>query len=236
MSKVLERHEVPQELKWRLEDIYETDEMFEQDLAKAKDVLEEVRNLKGTINSSASLLHVLQKRDELGLLIDRLVAYSYMRRDEDNANSKYQGYADQALSTAVLASSAVSFLEPEILSLEEEVVWQWVDEEPELGIYRHLLHNILRMKAHTLPVEQEKLLAEAGEMAAAPGTIFNMFNDADLKFPEITDEDGNKVELTHGRYIQFLESADRRVREEAFTALYTHEKWKKLSQPCIPLN
>lgn len=227
MSKVLKRHEVPQELKWRLEDIYATDEQFEQDLAKAKEVLEEVKTLKGTINSSASLLHVLQKRDELGLLIDRLIAYSYMRRDEDNANSKYQGYADQALTTAVLANSALSFLDPEILSLEESVVWQWVEEEPELGIYRHLLHNILRMKAHTLPAEQEAMLAEAGEMAAAPGTIFNMFNDADLKFPEITDEEGNKIELTHGRYIQFLESADRRVREEAFTALYTtYEKWK----------
>jgi len=227
MSKVLERHEVPENLKWRLEDIYATDQEFEADLAKAKDSIAEVRELRGTINSSASLLHVLERSDELGRLVDRLVAYSYMRRDEDNSNSKYQAYADQALSTAIMVGSAFSFLEPEILSIDEEVVWKWVEEEPRLSIYRHPLHNILRMKAHTLPAEQEELLAEAGEMASAPGTIFNMFNDADLKFPEITNENGEKVELTHGRYIQFLESKDRRVREEAFTALYnTYKNWK----------
>jgi len=227
MSKVLARHEVPAELKWRLEDIYASDELFEQDLAKAKDSLAGVGELRGTITSKERLLHALRRRDELAMLIDRIFAYAYMRRDEDNSNSKYQAYADQALSLMVMANSASAFLEPEILSLDSAVVWEWVEAEPELEAYRHFLHNILRRKAHTLSAEQEELLAGAGELGSAPGVIFGMFNDADLKFPEITNEEGEKVELTHGRYIQFLESRDRRVREEAFTALYTtYEKWK----------
>lgn len=227
MSKVLERHEVPAELKWRLEDIYASDALFEQDLAKAKESLLKVQELKGTITSSQGLLKALKRRDELGLLVDRLFAYAYMRRDEDNGSGKYQAYADQALSLAVMANSAFAFLEPEILQLDEEQVWEWVAAEPELETYRHFLHNILRRKAHTLSAEQEELLASAGELGSAPGNIFRMFNDADLKFPEITNEQGEKVELTHGRYIQFLESKDRRVREEAFTALYTtYEQWK----------
>lgn len=227
MRKVLERHEVPAEVKWKLEDIYASDELFERDLAAARAGLAGVQELRGSITSSQNLLKVLKRRDELGMLVDRLTAYTFMRRDEDNGNSKYQAYADQALSVDVMARSAFAFLEPEILSLESTTVWEWVEAEPELAVYKHYLHNVLRMQAHTLPAEQEQLLAEAGEIAAAPGNIFGMFNDADLKFPEITDEQGEKVELTHGRYIQFLESRDRRVREEAFTALYTtYEKWK----------
>ena len=227
MRKVLERHEVPAEVKWKLEDIYASDELFERDLAAARAGLAGVQELRGSITSSQNLLKVLKRRDELGMLVDRLTAYAFMRRDEDNGNSKYQAYADQALSVDVMARSAFAFLEPEILSLESTTVWEWVEAEPELAVYKHYLHNVLRMQAHTLPAEQEQLLAEAGEIAAAPGNIFGMFNDADLKFPEITDEQGEKVELTHGRYIQFLESRDRRVREEAFTALYTtYEKWK----------
>jgi len=227
MSKVLERHEVPAELKWRLEDIYASDELLEQDLAQVRERLAAVKNLRGTMTSGEGLLNVLKKHDELFLLVDRIVAYSYMRRDEDNSNSKYQAYADQALSLSVQAQSAFAFLEPEILSLDSDVVWQWVAEIPELEKYRHFLHHILRQKAHTLSAEEEELLAGAHELGSAPGVIFGMFNDADLKFPEITNEEGEKVELTHGRYLQFLESQDRRVREEAFTAMYTtYEKWK----------
>ena len=227
MGKLPERHEVPSDLKWRLEDIYETDEAWERDLKKAKQYIESIRGLKGTLTSGENLLKALRLRDEVSLLMDRLIGYSYMRKDEDNANSTYQGYADQALSVSVLLRSAAAFFEPEILALEEGVVQGWLDSVPELEVYRHHLENILRMKAHTLPAEQEELLAAAGEMAQAPSSIFRMFNNADLKFPEVKNDAGEWVELTHGRYIQLLESTHRDVREGAFKAMYnTYSAWK----------
>lgn len=227
MGKLPERHEVSSDLKWRLEDIYETDEAWERDLEKAKHSIESLRELKGTLTSGENLLNALRLRDEVSLLMDRLISYSYMRKDEDNANSKYQGYADQALSVSVLLRSATAFFEPEILALDEGVVREWLDSVPELEVYRHHLENILRMKAHTLPAEQEELLAAAGEMAQAPSSIFRMFNNADLKFPEVKNDAGEWVELTHGRYIQLLESTNRDVRKGAFEAMYnTYSAWK----------
>lgn len=227
MGQLPARSEIADELKWRLEDIYATDEEFEKALAELKGSKERILELRGTITSGENLLHALTVRDELYLLADRLIAYSHMRKDEDNANPKYQAYADQAMALVVELSSAGAFFEPEILSLDPEQVRAWIRELPGLKVYEHHLEDILRRKAHTLPAEQEQLLAAAGEMAQAPGSIFRMFNNADLKFPQIENEEGELVELTHGRYIQFLESPDRRVREAAFNAMYeTYSAWK----------
>ncbi len=227
MGQLPMRHEIPSDLKWKLEDIYSSNELWEQDLAKARDNKERVAKLQGTISSAQALLHALQVRDEIGQLVDWLISYSHMRKDENNGDSLYQGYADQALGVAVELSSATAFFEPEILSLEPEVVRAWVDETPQLGVYRHYLENILRMKAHTLPAEQEQLLAAAGELAQTPGNIFRMFNNADLKFPQVKNDAGEMIELTHGRYIQLLESQNQEVRQGAFEAMYkTYSSWK----------
>ena len=227
MGKLPKRQEIREELKWRLEDIYATNQDWEQDLEKAKASREKVESLRGTIKSGKSLLTALQVHDELGVLLGHLISYAQMRKDEDNANSLYQGYAAQATAAAVELSAAGAFLEPEILDLEQEVVRGWIKEVPGLAVYEHYLENLFRMKEHTLPAEQEELLAAAGEIAEAPGNIFRMFNNADLKFPNVENDAGEMVELTHGRYIKLLESKKREVRKGAFEAMYnTYGSWK----------
>jgi oligoendopeptidase F len=227
MGQLQRRDQISSELKWRLEDIYAADSAFEEDLEKLKDSKDRILAVKGTLTSGENLLKALQLQDEVGLLADRLITYSHMRRDEDNANSLYQGYAASAMAAAVELNAVQSFFVPEILSLEPETVREWIRNTPGLELYEHYLENILRKKAHTLPAEQEQLLAAAGEMAQAPRNIFTMFNNADLKFPEVKNDAGEMVELTHGRYIQFLESPNREVRKGAFDALYkTYTAWK----------
>ena len=227
MGKLPTRAEIPAELKWKLEDIFATDEAFLQTLQELKDGKQRILDLRGTITSGEALLHALKVRDELRLLVDRTITYSFMRKDEDNANTKYQGFADQAAAMAVELNSAAAFLEPEILSLQPDVVRGWIEAIPGLEVYRHYLEDLLRTKPHILPAEQEELLAAAGELASAPGNIYRMFSDADLRFPDIQNEAGDMVELTHGRYIKFLESRDPRVREAAFKAMYeTYSAWK----------
>lgn len=227
MGQLQSRHEVSADLKWRLEDIYTTNEDWEKDLAQAKASKSKIQALRGTITSGEALLKALQIRDEINLKADRVIAYSYMRKDEDNANSLYQGYADQALGVSVELGSAMAFLEPEILALDAKTVEEWIKEIPGLQLYKHYLENIMRTKEHSLPAEQEELLAAAGELAQAPSNIFRMFNNADLKFPMVQNDAGEMVELTHGRYIQLLESQKPEVRQGAFQAMYeTYTTWK----------
>ena len=117
-------------------------------------------------------------------------------------------------------SAAVSFIEPEIISIDEELLKSFLEENAELKIYSHYINDILREKKHILSQREEELLAFVSEIAEASSEIFSMLNNADIKFPTIKDEKGEEVELTKGRYIRFLESNDRRVRKDAYEKLY----------------
>lgn len=117
-------------------------------------------------------------------------------------------------------TEASSYIEPEILAIPEETVRKFLAENTELQVYTQYFENIIRQREHVLPREMEELLASAGEMAEGPKDIFSMFNNADIRFPEIEGEDGEPVEVTHGRFISLLQSRDRGVRKRAFEALY----------------
>lgn len=222
-SKTLpKRSEIPAEQKWRLEDMYLTDAAWEEDLQKAKKLSEEVAAKKGTLGQSAKQLHeTLTLQDELLQTVDQVYVYARMRRDEDNANSTYQGLTDRATALSTQSYGAISYIQPEILAIPTDTLKQWLEQDAELAHYRIMLDEITRFKPHTLSTEEEALLANMSEVASAPSKIYGMLNNADIKFPMITDENGEEVELTKGRYTHFMESQDRRVRKEAFEALYS---------------
>jgi oligoendopeptidase F len=221
-SKTLpKRSEIPNEYKWKLEDIYATDEAWEQDVVKVKEMIEQIKSKQGTLSRSGKhLLDVLTLQDELTKTMDQVYVYARMRRDENNANSKYQALTDRATSLSTQVYSALSYIQPEILAIPSDELSKLQASEPGLEHYRQLLEEITRYKPHTLSAPEEAILAQVSELASAPGKIFGMLNNADIKFPMITNEKGEEVELTKGRYVQFLESKDRRVRKEAFEALY----------------
>lgn len=215
------REEVPEEAKWRLEDIFASDEAWEAEFEQAKEAIAQAGRFQGRLGESAeTFLAALKMNDELSNSLERIAQYALMRRDEDSANSVYQGMAQRALSIYSQAGAALAYLEPEILQLPEETLWSYVDSLPELGVYRHYLEDLVRNKPHVLSTREEQILAQVSEFARGPGIIFDMLNEADLKFGVIRDENGEEVELTHGRYSQFIRSKDRRVRKDAFQGLH----------------
>jgi oligoendopeptidase F len=121
----------------------------------------------------------------------------------------------------------LAYIVPEILAVDVEKINGFLKEKPELKLYEHALEEINLQRPHVLSAEQEALLAEAGEVMGASSSIFGSLNNADLEFPAIKDENGEEVEVTHGRYSRFLESADPRVRHDAFKAVYdTYGKFR----------
>lgn len=216
------RSEIDDQYKWRLEDIYATDEDWEKDFEKAREMLGKLDDYRGRlVSSSDNLYQGIELIMEIEEILTRLYAYSHMRSDEDTSNQKYQALNRRAQALATEIASAVSFMVPEILTLSREKVEEYLEENEGLKLYSHFLDNILREKEHYLSEEEEKILAMASDISRGPGNIFSMLNNADLVFPTITDEDGQEVRVTHGRYIDFLMSKDRRVRKDAFTALYS---------------
>jgi len=222
MAKALpKRSEVPVEKTWRLEDIFATDDLWREEYNKLKSEIPNLLKYQGRLGESAQTLYeLLQLNDDLGMRLGKLHTYAHMRYDQDTTNSFYQGLYQEAQMLVTKYFSAISYITPEILFVGEEKINEFFKTLPELELYRKALDDILRRRPHTLSEKEEALLAEASDVLHASSNTFSMLNNADLKFPTIIDENGEEVTLTHGRYIRFMESKDRRVRKDAFEALY----------------
>ncbi|MBH1939715.1 oligoendopeptidase F [Mobilitalea sibirica] len=215
------RSDVEKKFTWAIEDLYPSDEMWQSEYEKLKEMLPKIAEYQGRLSKSGDLLlSFLQLVDEVGMLMERVYVYANQKYHEDTGNATYQDLSNKANVLSVQVSAAMSFATPEILSIPEEQISQFKLETEGLKQYDFYLKDILRLKPHILSAEMEELLADAGEIAEAPDQIFSMFNNADIKFPDIKDEDGDPVKITHGRYGQLLESNDRRVRREAFEGVY----------------
>lgn len=222
------RSEVQLENTWRMEDIYASDAAWKEEYETLSAEYGKLSEYKGHLGDSAdTLLSYLKLRDELLLKLERLSVYANQKSHEDLSNGVYQDLVNQAAALAVKVESVVSFEGPEILQVGSEKINQFIDGEKGLEVYRQSLSDTLRMKPHTLSEEMEAMISELGDYAETPSNIFAMFNNADIKFPAVKDEEGNDVEITHGRYGTLLESEDRSVRKEAFMGLYhTYEKYR----------
>lgn len=215
------REEIPEERTWRLEDIFESDEAWNKEYEAVKERIPQISEYQGKLHESAETLYnLLTLQDEVASRFGKLFTYAHMRYDQDTTNSHYQEMNTRAENLLTQVGSAMSYIDPEILAMEEGTVEKFLQEKEELNLYEHALNEITRGRPHTLSEKEEALLAQAGEVMGNSAQTFGMLNNADLTFPTIHDEDGNEVDLTHGRYIRFLQSKDRSVRKAAFEAMY----------------
>lgn len=228
VKKLPARNEIPEEYTWRLEDIFATDEQWKKEYEEIKQQLTKAKEFQGTLGESADRFYeALKFRDEIGYRLGKLYAYAHMRYDQDTTNAFYQGLHERAKTLYSQAASAFAFITPEILSIDEEKINRFLEEKEELRLYKHELDEINLQRPHVLSTELEEVLAKSMDVTNCASDTFSKLNNADLEFPTIIDENGEEVEVTHGRYIRFLESQDRRVRRDAFKAVYdTYGKFK----------
>lgn len=223
MAKELpKRSEVKEEYTWNLSDMYASKEAWERELDEVKALTGELAAMEGAVTASAENLYkVLELNAQIGQKLD--LAYNYAERlfDEDQKNTEHQAMSQKVYGTAVDCESRTAFVVPEILAAEQETLEGFYKEKPELELYRRQIEEIQRRKAHTLSAEMEKLVAMTGEMSQTAEQVYSILGNADLLFPEIEDENGEKARLSHGNFVPFEESADRRVRKDAFTQFYS---------------
>lgn len=222
-SNIPERKDSDPRFHWRLEDYYANDGLWETAFSAAEQEIPKIAAFSGRLaESGETLLSCLAENLRISLSLDQLYTYANMRLHEDSANSFYQAMASRAESLLIQYSAAASFLTPEIAAIPEETFAAFRSENPEgFAVYAHFFHSILRQKAHTLSPAEESLLAQAAELGGAPQQIFAMLNDADIRFPAVKNSQGEELELTKGRYVPFLESPDRVLRQNAFRSLYS---------------
>lgn len=216
------RADVAAQDKWAIHDLFATDEDWRAALAAAREYVPQVQAFRGRLGESAeTLLDYLRLDDAISLAFDALVHYAQRKSDEDTRVAAYQEMVSQVTRLAVELQSAAAFQTPELLAIPDDTLAGFYQTAPELELYRLNIDRVRRRRAHVLSDKEEALLAAAGEMAAAPDDVFSMLNDADLKFPDAVDKDGNKHPVTHGTYIPLMQSYDRTLRKSAFDSLYS---------------
>ena len=227
-NEVPERSTIPENFKWNLEAIYPTFEDWQKKLDEVATEIEAIKNYSGKLGEGSSTLLAFIKDDEkLSLELNKLYVYANMKSHEDLRETKPMELAGLAETLLVKYGAAVAFFEPEILALPQEYINDCIKNEHELTRYEFFFRKLLREKEHVLSQEFEELLARVGELKAVPENAFTLLTDADIKFPDIQDEEGNTVELSEERWYKFSRSTNREIRKNAFTGIYgTYEKYK----------
>ena len=225
---VLQRNEIDEKDTWDLSTIFETDQKWEEELALLTEDTKEASSLEGhLLDSAESLLNITECYLDLSRRLEKLYVYAHMKNDQDTRVAKYQEYYAKAMTLYSQLDQVFSFYEPEFMAITEEQYQNFLAEEPKLQPYKHFFDKLLQNKDHVLSQREEELLAGAGEIFGAASETFAILDNADIVFPFVKDEDGNKVQLSHGVYMRLVESKNREVRRGAYEALYaTYEQYQ----------
>ena len=215
------RAEIPERYTWDLSSMYESDSAFLDALEHAKSFPTQCLEFQGSIAQDPSrLLAFLKLDDDVEITLGKLVNYANRKSDEDTRESTYQDYSAQVMTLYTEIASSQAWFSSELLTLSDEQMESFYAQEPGLELYRRALDRVFALREHTLSPAEEKLLASASDMASQPENIFSLLNDADLRFDDAVDAEGQTHPVTHGSYIPLMMSPDRTLRESAYRSLY----------------
>ena len=216
------REDIPLKDRWATEDLYASDELWEQELDRMVEMGKVMAGFAGTLGRDArTLLDYMQHLEEIQVLSAQLANYAQRKGDEDTRVAAYQAMTSKFSSAFVALSTATSFETPEVLAISDEQLEQFYAEEPGLERYRRYLGDQRRLKAHILSPAEEKLMAAAGSVTRLPSDAFGMLNNADMTFPDAIDSEGKAHHLTGGSFVPLQMSPDRQLRRDAYEKLYT---------------
>ena len=220
-KNIPKRSEVEKQYTWAVEDLFASDVLWEEALEDAKKYPEMLVAFKGRISASPEALLEYEKlSDEIMIKVERLGNYAMRRSDEDTGNSFYQAMKGRIMNLYMTLESADSFSTPEIISIPDDVMKEFYERVPALKLYERKISKVRHFKPHTLSDAEERILALSGQVTSAPGETASAFRNADLKFPDITDSEGNVLKVTQGSFIPLMENPDKNVRKAAFESLY----------------
>lgn len=221
MKKLMTRSEANPDYCWNMKDMFASDEEWEEEYRALSDEIGKISAYKDKDLSDMNiLLELLEVKSGYDLRVERLYVYANQRSHENMADSVYQDMAARSEMLLIRMEELSSYIEPQILAVGKDTIDRYCKESEKMSFYSRYFEVLFRQAEHILDTQTEELLAGVRELAEGPGDIFGMFNNADIKFPLIIDENGQEVAISHGRYMQFLQSSDRRVRKDAFKGLY----------------
>ncbi|MDR0690488.1 MAG: oligoendopeptidase F [Streptococcaceae bacterium] len=219
--KLPKREELAVADTWNLSLIFPNDEAWEDELEQLTKQLSAKKDYEGTLKDGAkAFLKAMEWQFTIFRRLQKIYMYASLKHDQDTTNAKYQMFIGQAGNLYAQVAEAVSWFEPELLSLSDKLLAKYFTEFSDLAIYKHFVEGITEQRAHINSAEVENVLASVSDVLSASSETFRVLNDADLKFANIIDDNGQLVQLTNGNFVKFLESTKQDVRKQAFENIY----------------
>ncbi len=216
------RDEIDIKYTWDLTLIYKTDKEFLKDYEKVSKEINDITKYQGILVKSASnLLGYLKLFNELERKLYKLYYYANLKNDQDTTNTKYQELLGKVKNLLTKFEELDAYAEPELMSVDYDLIEKYYKEEKELKEYEFVLSNLFRFKKHILSKEVEEVLSSLSNSLNNSSETYESLTDSDMKFGNILNENNEEVELTESNYNVFLHSKDRRVRKEAFNRVLT---------------
>ncbi len=219
MEQVKLRNQIEDKYKWDLTPMFASDEKWQEEFDALSAKLPRLDEYAGRLDCEENILACLKLSDELSASYGELYVYAYQRRDEDAGVAKYCAMCDKVDALGVKLGEKSAYITPELTALDGEFLLA-LSRKEEFADYDYQLCEIVRRKQHTLSAAEEKLLAGVGLFSDGFHDAFNMFDSLDVKFRPVRDEDGRRVEMSHGVYSKLLASSDRKVRKAAFNSMF----------------
>lgn len=216
----MDRCDFPENLKWKLEDIFPTDNDWEKCFSDFKNSFPKLKEYKGKLSDKTVLFEFLETRERCGFNYSKLYVYSHMRKDENTANSFYQAMCDKIEAVGVEFSSSLSFMMPELVSFSDDSLNSLISDE-KFHNYDVLFSEVLRNKKIILSEKEEKILADSSIFSDGAKQIFSMFDNADIKFDDVKMPDGKTMKMSHGVYSLLLQNENQGVRKDAFMSMFS---------------
>lgn len=223
----LDRNKIEEKYKWKIDTMYPSEDYIEKDIEKVKEYIEKVKEYKGKLSESKEVLYdALNISEKSSRVLQNLYVYTHMKQHEDTRINTNQAIATKIEMLSTELSMATSYIVPEIISIDEKKLEEFFRCE-KLKFYKQYVDDIIREKPHTLSEKEEEILAAASDLSNISENVYDMLSFADLEFPEIDDEKGNNVRITHSNFSTFLKSKNSTIRKNAFEALYsTYDRYK----------
>ncbi|MBQ5991810.1 MAG: oligoendopeptidase F [Clostridia bacterium] len=220
------RKDMDPKFQWDFTHMYASDEVWEAELNRCVADLPKIAAIEGTLGTSREAFKAgIDTVYEIGQRLEKAYIYAMLHLSADGSDPKHQEMNGRATSAYVQFSSALAFMDPEILAIPEETLNAFLAPE-EMKPYHFYIENLTRSRAHTLDAQRERMLAMMGDAAQAPQDAYEMLTNVDMELPKVHDAEGNEVQLTAGNFGVFRESPVRAVREEAFNAMFgTYKKY-----------
>lgn len=220
------RKEIENKYKWNLEKMYLDSSKIEEDIKFIEKSYEDIKEYKGKMSDSAeNFYNSLKIMEDSSRRLSYLYAYTHMKHHEDTRINENLADATKSEMIASELGKATAFIVPEIIGMDSSLLETFLKDE-RIAPYKKMIDEILRDKPYTLSEKEEELMAAVSDLTGVAENTYEMLSYADMKFPEIEDEKGEKVRLDHFNYSTYIKSKNQRVRKDAFEAEFgTYKKY-----------